>query len=274
MHILNLLPFGPLDYLDVDAIQRELHRRVAALEAPDTLIMWESQSVYTAGRRTADADIPDPSVPVIRMDRGGSVTYHGPGQLVIYPIVKVRPPKDVVAFVRASELAVIRALQRSFYLTGEQVAGRSGVWIREPGRIDRKLCAIGIKFSRETTMHGLALNVSTNIDKFHRVIACGLADADVTSLADLGIDTSLSAVAAALAPELSASYQRFLLRPDGRGRTTGVWALLHPEDAMPRMIPFAQLPTLDAESYLAAAPRLRSEQHLPAVTGVAWTPKH
>ncbi|MDD7466177.1 MAG: lipoyl(octanoyl) transferase LipB [Actinomycetaceae bacterium] len=273
MHVLDLLPFGPIDYLDVDAIQRELHRRVAALEAPDTLILWESQSIYTAGRRTQTADIPDTSVPVIRMDRGGSVTYHGPGQLVIYPIVKVRPPKDVVAFVRTTELAVIAAMRRVFNLATTQVSGRSGVWIVEPNQMDRKLCAIGIKFARETTMHGLALNVTTDVEKFHRVIPCGIADADVTSLKALGISATLPAVADALIPELAARYQRFLLRPDEHAHTRGVWGILHPEDAAPNISHFAQLPRLDANAWLAAAPELRAQQELPNVTGVAWTPK-
>ena len=231
MHVLNLLPYGLLDYLDVDAIQRELHRKVAALEAPDTLIAWEARSVYTAGRRTEDSDIPDRSVPVIRMDRGGSVTYHGPGQLVVYPIVKVRPPKDVVAFVRGTELAIGRAMQAAFGVTTEQVAGRSGAWIRRPSEIDRKLCAIGIKFAADATMHGMALNVNTDLSKFHRVIACGLADADVASLEWLGVHTTLPQVAAALLPELARTYEQFLLRPSSPQPST-----LQPSTLQPSML--------------------------------------
>ena len=256
MHVLNLLPFGPLDYLDVDAIQRELHRKVAALEAPDTLIAWEAQNVYTAGRRTAQADIPDRSVPVIRMDRGGSVTFHGPGQLVVYPIVKVRPPKDVVAFVRQTELAIGRAMRTAFGVNTTQVEGRSGAWILQPGQVDRKLCAIGVKFADDATMHGLALNVSTDLSKFHRVIACGLTDADVASLESLNVNASLDQTAAALLPELARTYKQFALRPsEGAGGN------------------LTAMPTLDGAAWLSRAAGLRARQKLNPRTGVAWKPR-
>ena len=199
--------------MEVDALQRQLHGSVARLAAPDTLLMWEARDVYTAGRRTKPEDIPDPTVPVIPMDRGGSVTYHGPGQLVTYPIIKVKAPKDVVAFVRATEQAVITGLRNSFAVESGTVDGHSGVWILRPGEMNRKICAIGIKFADDATMHGLALNVTTDLTKFGTIGPCGIRDAGVTSLAELGVDASLDDVAAALAPTLSQVYQQFQ-RPD------------------------------------------------------------
>ncbi len=209
MQILNLLDQGPLDYMSTDAIQRSLRAKTAALAAPDTLIVWEAQDTYTAGRRTQEEDIPDKSIPVIPMDRGGSVTYHGPGQLIIYPIIKVRTPKDVVAFVRAIERAVIACLDDVWGLLSLQIEGRSGVWICHEGEIDRKICAIGVKFAEDTTMHGLALNVTTDLSKFGRIIPCGLADASVTSLEALGIQTSLTKAANALLPYLEKELRQF-----------------------------------------------------------------
>lgn len=208
MQLYSLLGEGPIDYMAVDAIQRSLHDRVAALDAADTLLAWEAKDTYTAGRRTKPEDIPDHSIPVIPMDRGGSVTYHGPGQLVIYPIVKVRPPKDVVAFVRATEAAIIRVLDTSFGLRACAIEGRSGVWFRDGGP-DKKVCAIGMKFADDATMHGLALNVSTDLAKFGTIVPCGLADAGVTSMAEQGVEASLDEVARALAPELSRQYRQF-----------------------------------------------------------------
>ncbi|VEI12955.1 lipoyl(octanoyl) transferase LipB [Trueperella bialowiezensis] len=212
MQVVNFLNYGPLDYMAMDSIQRIVHDDVAHLRMPDTLLVWEADHVYTAGRRTAAEDIPDSSIPVIRMDRGGSVTYHGPGQLVVYPVVKVRPPKDVVGFVRATERAIMAAMA-GFSLHTEQVEGRSGVWVCGDGE-DRKLCAIGIKFAEDATMHGLALNVSTDIERFNRIVPCGITDAGVTSLDAEGIAVRLDDVVPAVVSELAAAYEPFLLRND------------------------------------------------------------
>lgn len=215
MRIVNLLDRGPLPYMTVDHLQRYIHAEVAALRQPDTMIVWESQDVYTAGRRTQPEDIPSDNIPVITMDRGGSVTYHGPGQLVVYPIIRVTPPKDVVAFVRSTEACLIEALA-SAGLPTKQVAGRSGVWVDGslvPSGIESKLCAIGIKFALDTTMHGLALNVSTDIEKFTRIVPCGISDAGVVSLRQLGSNASLSDVAELICPALARAYAKFQLRP-------------------------------------------------------------
>lgn len=208
MRIINLLHRGPIDYMEVDALQRAVHAEVASLRAPDTLIAWESRDVYTAGRRTRDEDVPDPSIPVIPMDRGGSVTYHGPGQLVIYPIIKVQPPKDVVAFVRATEKALIGA-SATWGLQGQQIEGRSGLWVG-----GNKLCAIGIKFANDTTMHGIAFNVSTDLSKFYKVNPCGITDAGVTSLLNEGINASIFSVADTLTEFLTSHLAQFQLRKE------------------------------------------------------------
>ncbi|USR79145.1 lipoyl(octanoyl) transferase LipB [Arcanobacterium pinnipediorum] len=249
MQIINLLHRGPLPYMSVDALQRYLHEKVASLHAPDTLIIWEAQDTYTAGRRTQVQDIPDTNVPVIAMDRGGSVTYHGPGQLVIYPIVKVRPPQDVVAFVRTTEQALIEAVQ-TWDINAKTVAGRSGVWIDAqymPTGLESKLCAIGIKFAQETTMHGMALNVSTDLEQFMRVRPCGITDAGVTSLAQLGLQKSLAHTAELLIPYLSHSYQQFLARPEPE---------IHYHQAPDQLLE-------EAEHFLPPVPER---------TGVAWKP--
>lgn len=205
MNILCLLDRGPLSYAEVDGVQREIHAAVAQGEEPDTLVVWQAKDVYTAGRRTRPEDVPDPSVPIVEVDRGGSVTYHGPGQVIVYPIVRVRLPKDVVAFVRAVETAVIEALS-TFGIRGEQIAGRSGVWVG-----GEKICAVGLKFASDTTMHGLALNVATDVSKFFRVNPCGITDAGVTSMERQGVDASLEEAAAALTSALVkrlASFQQ------------------------------------------------------------------
>lgn len=260
MYVLNLLEAGPLNYLDVDAIQRYINREVAALEHPDTFIVWEAQDVYTAGRRTEAKDIPDRSVPVIQMDRGGSVTYHGPGQLVIYPIVKVQPPKDVVRFVRSTERALIEALA-STGLQTSQIDGRSGVWVERPGEIDQKLCAIGMKFRDEASMHGLALNVNTQLERFHAVVPCGLADADVTSLRALGYETDLQSTAELVLPYLARAYEpmRYTARQASQGATA--WS------------DYADFAQLNATEYLEIGVRERETAATLPKTGIAWQPK-
>lgn len=249
MHILNLLSQGPLDYMLIDALQRRLNREVGALQHPDTFIAWEARDTYTAGRRTKAEDIPDDGVPVIQMDRGGSVTYHGPGQLVLYPIVKVREPHDVVAFVRNTEKAIIHALQ-PFGIHGEQVAGRSGVWIKKSSMADEKICAIGIKFAHETSMHGMALNVTTDLRKFTQIVPCGIFDAGVTSLQAQGVESTLQRTLDCLAPALNAAYEQFIL----------------PERYS------SELSELDPQPYLNQAREDLLHLELPAKTGIAWKP--
>ena len=178
-------------------MQRALHARRVAGEAPDTMLLLEHPSVYTAGRRTEPHERPLDGTPVIDVDRGGKITWHGPGQLVGYPIVALPDPVDVVAYVRRLEGALIEVCA-GFGLTAGRVEGRSGVWVAadEPGagsRPERKVAAIGIRVARGVTMHGFALNCDPDLSAFGSIVPCGIPDAGVTSLsAELGRDISVA----------------------------------------------------------------------------------
>jgi lipoyl(octanoyl) transferase len=171
---------GLVDYQKAWDLQREIHTEVASGSRPNTLLLLEHPSVYTAGRRTEDAERPTDGTPVIDVDRGGRITWHGPGQLVGYPIVKLLKPTELVGFVREIEAALIQVCS-DLGLTAIQIEGRSGVWIQD-ARGDRKIAAIGIRVAKGTTMHGFALNVNPNLAAFRQIVPCGIADADVTSL--------------------------------------------------------------------------------------------
>lgn len=213
MRIIDLLPRGPIAYQEVDALQRLLHGEVLA-GADDVLILAEFTPTWTAGRHTRPEDIPDSSLPVIHTDRAGSATWHGPGQLVVYPIVKLREPVDAVAWIRSVEGGVLGALRSIWNIPAVAISGRAGAWIVEGDKTDRKICAIGLKIARAVTLHGLALNV--NIDPqvaFSGIIPCGLTDADVTSLDQEGVDTTVSVVARRMVPALVHSIDSCLERP-------------------------------------------------------------
>lgn len=157
--------------------QRALHAEVAGGRAPDTVLLLEHPSVYTAGRRTEPHERPDDGTPVIDVDRGGRITWHGPGQLVGYPILRLPEPLDVVAYVRRLEDLLIGVLA-DLGIDGERVDGRSGVWLRGSD----KIAAIGIRVADGVTMHGFALNCSNGFEAYDRIVACGLRDAGVTSI--------------------------------------------------------------------------------------------
>jgi lipoyl(octanoyl) transferase len=170
-------------YLSAWDLQRRLHERRASDEIPDTCLLLEHEPVYTAGKRTSPLDRPltDPGIPVIDVDRGGKITWHGPGQLVGYPIVKLAEPIDVIAYVRSLEEALMRSCAGVGVAT-TRVEGRSGVWVTEPGHQDRKVAAIGIRVSRGVTMHGFELNCDCDLGWFDKIVPCGIRDAGVTSL--------------------------------------------------------------------------------------------
>ncbi|RRO14932.1 lipoyl(octanoyl) transferase LipB [Saccharopolyspora rhizosphaerae] len=180
---------GTIDYLDAWDLQRELACGRVEGENPDTLLLLEHPSVYTAGKRTQPEDRPTDGTPVIDVDRGGKITWHGPGQIVGYPIVQLTDPIDVVDYVRRLEQALIHVCDR-FGLDAGRVEGRSGVWLPAvDGRPERKIAAIGIRVQRGVTMHGLELNCNADLREFERIVPCGIADAGTTSLsAELGRD--------------------------------------------------------------------------------------
>src|SRR4051812_12568002 len=185
---------GLVPYEQAWARQRELHAAVEAGDAPDTALLLEHPSVYTAGRRTEDWERPLDGAPVVDVDRGGRITWHGPGQLVGYPIVTLPLPVDLVAYVRTLEDALI-GVCADLGLRAQRVEGRSGVWFpADPhsGRHERKVAAIGVRFARGVTMHGFSLNCDNDLAWFDRIVACGIADAEVTTLsAELGRGVSV-----------------------------------------------------------------------------------
>lgn len=192
-----------MDFRAVWQLQREIHADVVAGRRPDTVLLLEHASVYTAGRRTARWERPADGHDVVDIDRGGRITWHGPGQLVAYPIVRLADPVDVVAYVRALEQAVID-LAAEWGVTGRRVTGRSGVWV--PGTPDRKLAAVGVRVAREVTMHGLALNTDADLSCFATIVPCGIPDAGVTSLTvETGRRVTSVDVAAAAARHLRAA---------------------------------------------------------------------
>ena len=162
-------------------LQRTVHASVVA-GAPNTVLLLEHQAVYTAGRRTEDFERPIDGTPVVDVDRGGKITWHGPGQLVGYPIVRLPDPIDVVAYVRRIEQMLIEVCQE-FGVPGTQIEGRSGVWVAaDANGPDRKVAAIGIRVAQGVTMHGFALNCECDLTAFDRIVPCGISDASVTSL--------------------------------------------------------------------------------------------
>jgi lipoyl(octanoyl) transferase len=171
---------GLVEYQKAWDVQRTIHQEVADGIRPNTLLLLEHPSVYTAGRRTDDSERPTDGTPVIDVDRGGRITWHGPGQLVGYPIVKLLKPTELVGFVREIEAALINVCS-DLGITAVRVDGRSGVWIQDE-KGDRKIAAIGIRVAKGVTMHGFALNVNPDLSAFRSIVPCGITDADVTSL--------------------------------------------------------------------------------------------
>lgn len=195
-----------IGYLDGWELQRRVHERRRRGEIADSCLLLEHQPVYTAGKRTTPLDRPvgDPGAPVIDVDRGGNITWHGPGQLVGYPIVALGEPVDVVAYVRATEEVMLRACA-DFGVPAVRIEGRSGAWVRGTGgRQDRKVGQVGIRVARGVTMHGIALNCDCDLSWFGKVVPCGISDADVTSLAaETGRDVTVQDVLPAVERHLA-----------------------------------------------------------------------
>ena len=182
-----------MDYEDALALQRLFHSEIAAGLRANTLLLLQHPSVYTAGKRTSDIERPTDGTPVINVDRGGKITWHGPGQLVGYPIVKLAKPTELVGFVREIEVGLMKVCAE-LGITATQVAGRSGVWVTD-SRGERKIAAIGIRVASGVSMHGFALNVNPDLSGFNRIIPCGIDDATVTSIsAELGREITVDEV--------------------------------------------------------------------------------
>jgi lipoyl(octanoyl) transferase len=182
--------------------QRELHHKIVFENHPNTVVLLEHQSVYTAGRSTKPEDRPIDSSPVFDIDRGGRITWHGPGQIVCYPIIKLDDPVDVVAHVRRLELLIMNVCSK-LGLETTQIEGRSGVWVKGNGFLDKKIAAIGIRVAKKATMHGFALNCNNSLDAFRKIVPCGIADSDVTTLSlELGRDVSVAEVTSLIEQEI------------------------------------------------------------------------
>jgi lipoyl(octanoyl) transferase len=176
---------GLIDYEQALVLQREIHAEVVSKVRANTVLLLEHPSVYTAGKRTQSFELPNDGTPVVNVDRGGRITWHGPGQLVGYPIVRLLKPTELVGFVRTLEEALIKACSE-IGVAANRVDGRSGVWVCD-SKGDRKIAAIGIRVASGVTMHGFALNICPNLAHFGRIVPCGIDDAAVTSIeAELG----------------------------------------------------------------------------------------
>ena len=191
-----------VEYLSAWDKQRELHHKIVTENHPDVAVLLEHQNVYTAGRSTKPEDRPTDSSPVFDIDRGGRITWHGPGQIVCYPIMKLDDPVDVVAHVRRLELLIMNVCSK-LGLETTQIDGRSGVWVKGNGLPDKKIAAIGIRVAKKATMHGFALNCNNSLVAFRNIVPCGIGDADVTTISlELGRDVSVAEVTPLIEEEL------------------------------------------------------------------------
>ncbi len=182
-----------VDYQQAWDYQKQVHAEVVSGVRGDTILLLEHASVYTAGKRTEISERPITGAPVVDVDRGGKITWHGPGQIVGYPIIRLADPIDVVAHVRRIEEMLMRVC-REFSVETEQVEGRSGVWVTNPMPA-RKIAAIGIRVSQKVTMHGFALNCDNSLEAFNTIVPCGLVDATVTTISqELGREVTPSTV--------------------------------------------------------------------------------
>ncbi len=190
LHIRHL---GVVDYQEAWDLQADLAARRYRGEVGDTVLVVEHPNVYTAGKRTQPEDRPHNGLPVIDVDRGGRITWHGRGQLVVYPIVQLADPVDVVDYVRRLEEAIIQTVREAGVAKAGRIDGRSGVWVPASGvQPDRKVAAIGIRITHGVTMHGISLNCSNTLDYYQHIIPCGITDAGVTTMTrELGREVTI-----------------------------------------------------------------------------------
>jgi len=206
-NLLRVEDLGVIDYLSAWQMQKELQEKVIINIEPNTLLLLQHPSVYTAGRRTEITDRPLDNTPVIDVDRGGKITWHGLGQIVGYPIIKLKNSTDVVGFVRELETSLI-SICDEFGIKAERYCERSGVWLRD-AKGDRKIAAIGLRVAKGVTMHGFALNVNPDLSAYSKIVPCGITDAKVTSLsAELGRSITIEEVMPVLKKHILPTLER------------------------------------------------------------------
>lgn len=197
-------------------IQRELHDNVVAGKSPSTVLLLEHAPVYTAGKRTEDHERPFDGTPVVPVDRGGKLTWHGPGQLVGYPIIKLKNPAGIRDYVERLE-AVIIAVLSDYGILAQRIKGRAGVWISADAKgPDRKIAAIGIRVHEGVTMHGFAINCNNDLAPYAQIIACGITDAGVTTIAgETGRDVAPADLVSRITEELRKNEDALVATPEG-----------------------------------------------------------
>ena len=205
-----------VDYTRGWDIQRELHEKVLAGTAPSTVLLLEHAAVYTAGKRTEDHERPFDGTPVVAVDRGGKLTWHGPGQLIGYPIIKLKNKAGIRDYVERLE-AVIIAVLADYGIAAVRIKGRAGVWIEQDEKgPDRKIAAIGIRVHEGVTMHGFAINCNNDLAPYGQIIACGISDAGVTTITqELGRDVTPADLVSRITEELHENEQALVATPEG-----------------------------------------------------------
>lgn len=217
LQIRDLTTDGPIEYLAALALQEEFHQKVALGISPSELILLEHQSVFTAGKRTENHERPLTGARVIDVNRGGKITWHGPGQIVGYPIIKLGNPAELLGYVRTIEAALIAVLEK-FSITGRCIKGRSGVWIDG----QRKIAAIGIRVAQSVTMHGFALNVNCDLSSYQEIIPCGITDGSVTSMSvELGRRIEVSELLPILKKEMTSALSPLIARNESSALDAG-----------------------------------------------------
>ncbi len=205
-----------VDYIRGWDIQRELHEKVVSGTAPSTVLLLEHSAVYTAGKRTEDHERPFDGTPVVPVDRGGKLTWHGPGQLVGYPVIKLKNPAGIRDYVERLEAAIMAVLA-DYGIDAVRIKGRAGVWIEadEHGP-DRKIAAIGIRVHEGVTMHGFAINCNNDLAPYGQIIACGITDAGVTTIAqETGRDVSPADLVSRITEELRNNEEALVATHEG-----------------------------------------------------------
>jgi len=217
LQIRDLTTDGPIEYAVGLALQEETHQKVALGISPSELILLEHQSVFTAGKRTENHERPLTGARVIDVNRGGKITWHGPGQIVGYPIIKLGNPAKLLGYVRTIEAALIAVLEK-FSITGRCIKGRSGVWIDG----QRKIAAIGIRVAQSVTMHGFALNVNCDLSSYQEIIPCGITDGSVTSMSvELGRRIEVSELLPILKEEMTSALSPLIARNESSALDAG-----------------------------------------------------